>query len=80
MSIDLPPNEQNAAEHLVAMGKFKSVEEVVVESVRRFVSSEKLREQVQTGIDQADRGELLDHDTVFAKLRSLAAASDTAAE
>lgn len=80
MSIQLPPNEQSAAERLVALGKFRSVEEVVVESVRRLVSSEKLREQVQAGIDQADRGELLDHDTVFAKLRSLAAASDIAGE
>ncbi len=69
MNIQLPPNEQNAAEHLVAIGKFASVEDVVVESVRRLVSSEKLREQVQVGIDQADRGEVVDHDTVFEKLR-----------
>ena len=80
MIICLPPNEQSAAEHLVAKGKFTSVEEVVVESVRRLVSSEQLQEQVQAGIDQADRGELLDHDTVFTKLRSLAEASDAAAE
>ena len=80
MSIQLPPNEQRAAEHLVALGRFGSVEEVVVESVRRLVSSETLREQIQVGIDQADRGELVDHDTVFARLRSLAAASDSAAE
>ncbi|TWU45694.1 hypothetical protein Q31b_08700 [Novipirellula aureliae] len=80
MSIQLPPSEQSAAEQLVALGKFASVEEVVVEGVRRLVSSEQLREQVQAGIEQANQGDLVDHDTLFAKLRDLATASNADAE
>ncbi|EMB13330.1 hypothetical protein [Rhodopirellula europaea] len=38
-----------------------------------LVSNEKLREAVQVGIDQADKGELHDHDTVFAQLKAMAA-------
>jgi len=35
-----------------------------------------VEQQVQVGIDQADRGELIDHSTVFRHLQSIAIASD----
>ncbi|MDZ4850641.1 MAG: hypothetical protein SGI77_15250 [Pirellulaceae bacterium] len=76
MSIQLPPSDQQAAEQLVAMGRFSSVEEVVSEGIRRLVSSEEIRSKVQIGIDQADLGELVDHDTAFERLRELAASYD----
>jgi len=80
MSIQLPPSDQQAAEQLVAMGRFASIEEVVSEGIRRLVSTEQLRAKVQVGIEQADRGKVVDHDTAFDKLRSLAATLDVQAE
>lgn len=77
MSIQLPPNDQQAAEALVAMGRYSSVEDVVSEGVRQLFKSEQLRAKVQIGINQADRGEVVDHDTVFLRLRSLAESNDS---
>lgn len=76
MSIQLPPSDQQVAEQLVAMGRFSSIEDVVSEGIRRLVSSEELRSKLQVGIDQANRGELVDHETAFERLRSLVASHD----
>ncbi len=77
MEIQLPPDQQTLIENLVASGRFQSVDEAVAEGVRLLVSTEKLREDVQLAINQADRGEVLDHDTVFARLRATAASGDS---
>ena len=73
MDIQLPQNQQLAIEALINSGRFGSVQEAVTEGVRLLVSNEKQREVVQVGIDQADNGELHDHDTVFAHLKAMAA-------
>jgi hypothetical protein len=39
------------------------------EAVRLLISREQLKQKVQVGIEQADHGMLLDHDTVFGQLR-----------
>ena len=72
MDIQLPQDQQSAIESMITNGRFGSVQEAVSEGIR-LVSSEKLREAVQLGIDQADKGELHDHDTVFAQLKAMAA-------
>ena len=76
MSLQLPPEEQQAAEALVAAGRFTSVEEVITEGVRRLAMTEELRSKVQIGIDQANRGEMVDHEAVFERLRTQAASDD----
>ena len=73
MDIQLPQEQQSAIEALVSNGRFGSVEEAVSEGIRLLVSNEKLRQAIQVGIDQADNGELHDHDTVFAQLKAVAA-------
>ena len=73
MNIELPQDQQSAIELLISTGRYGSVQEAVTEGIRLLVSNEKLREAVQVGIDQADNGELHDHDTVFAQLRTIAA-------
>ena len=73
MDIQLPQDQQSAIEAMVTNGRFSSVQEALSEGIRLLVSNEKLREAVQVGIDQADRGELHDHDTVFAQLKATAA-------
>ncbi|MEX0794754.1 MAG: hypothetical protein WD045_16570 [Pirellulaceae bacterium] len=42
-----------------------------VEEGRLLASTGNLRDQIQLGIDQADRGKVLDHETVFVRLRSV---------
>jgi antitoxin ParD1/3/4 len=78
MTVDLPAEQQAIIELLVASGRFSSAEEALTEGLRLLVSSERLRQQVQEGIEQADRGELVDHDTVFGQLRAMAAATQAA--
>lgn len=72
MEIHLPPDQTAVVENLVASGRFRSVDEAVAEGVRLLVYAEKLREEVEVGRQQADRDELVDHDTVFAHLKTLA--------
>ena len=73
MHIDLPAEQQVFIENLVASGRFSSEEEVICEAVGLLISSEELRRKIQLGIEQADRGMLTDHDTVFSHLRRIAA-------
>ena len=75
MEVHLPAEQQAMVESLVASGRFPSVDDAISEGVRMLASTEKLRQQVQTGIEQADRGEGVDHDTVFARLKSMAGAA-----
>ncbi len=72
MHIQIPQEQQAIVEGLVAAGRFSSVQEAISEGIRLLASSEKLRQEVQVGKDQADRGELIDHDTVFAQLKAMA--------
>ena len=75
MIVDLSEEQQAIVRNLVKAGRFSSAEEALTEGLRLLVSSERLRQQVQEGIDQADRGELVDHDTVFGQLRAMASAN-----
>jgi antitoxin ParD1/3/4 len=75
MEVQLPADQQAIIESLVATGRFPSVDEAVSEGVRLLLSNEKLRQQVQEGIEQADHGDVVDHDTVFARLRAMAVAA-----
>jgi antitoxin ParD1/3/4 len=79
MNIDLPPDQQAILADMVATGRFGSVGEAVCEGVGLLISREDLKRQVQVGIDQADRGELIDHDTVFRQLRALVTKKDDVA-
>ena len=72
MNIELPSDQQALLAGLVAAGRFSSVGEAIRESVDPLISREGLRQQIQIGVDQANRGEVIDHDTVFRDLRTLA--------
>lgn len=69
MNVSLPQSQHTFINDLVATGRFDSADEAVSEGLRLLASQEKLREQIQVGIDQADRGELRDHDEVFQSIR-----------
>jgi len=74
MNLDLHADQQAFIDGLVASGKFASANEAISEAVRLLVSRERLKQELQVGIQQADRGDLSDHDTVFGHLRNLAMA------
>lgn len=35
-------------------------------------TGKELQQQIQVGVEQADQGEMIDHDTVFSQLRAIA--------
>ena len=72
MNVEIPQDQRQIVEQLVASGRYSSVEEAILEGIRLLVSTEGLRRQIQIGIEQADRGEVHDHDTVFEQLRAIA--------
>jgi antitoxin ParD1/3/4 len=77
MDVQITQEQQAIVEGLVAAGRFSSVQEAISEELRLLASNEKLRQEIQLGIDQADRGEVYDHETVFAQLRTMASEAQT---
>jgi len=75
MNVDLPADQQAFIESLVAAGRYATPNDAIRDGVRLLISQERLKQQVDVGVQQADRGELVDHDTVFGQLRAMAAAS-----
>ncbi|MEX1039354.1 MAG: type II toxin-antitoxin system ParD family antitoxin [Pirellulaceae bacterium] len=71
MEVHLQPDQLAIVEGMVASGRFGTVDEVIAESVRLLASTETLRAQIRVGVDQADSGKLLDHETVFGRLRGM---------
>jgi putative addiction module CopG family antidote len=76
MNIELPTEQKAFIDSLVASGRFSSLDAAISEGIRLLVSQETLKQEVDLAVEQADRSEVVDHDTVFAHLRVLAAAQD----
>ena len=72
MEVQLPADQQAMVEGLVAAGRFSTVDDAISEALRLLNSAEKLKQEVKLGIDQADAEQLLDHDTVFGRLKIMA--------
>ena len=77
MEIHLAADQQAIVEGLVASGRFRSVDEAVAEGVRLLASTDTLCQQVRAGMEQAAHGDVVDHDTVFAHLKAMAAAAQS---
>jgi len=80
MEIQLPEEQRSVIENLVASGRFSTMQDAVVEGVRLLAASENLRSQIQIGIDQADRGDVHEHKTVFQQLRAMATQAAASSE
>ncbi len=87
MNLELDPEVDKAIDELVASGGYESRQEVVREAVALLKSREILREEslqrlrreIQIGIDQIDRGEFFDGEEVFDELlKGLPDPDDTA--
>jgi len=68
MKLNLPAEANEFVKELVAQGKYQSEEEAVVDGIRLLMGREKLRNEIQVGIEQLDRSEFCDEETVFAEV------------
>ncbi len=69
MQIDLPRDAAHFIEGLVASGEYQSADEAIADGVRLLMGRQKLRAEIQKGIDELDSGQGIEGATVFAELR-----------
>ena len=78
MNISLTPALEKIVQEKVKRGLYTSVSEVIREALRlmeeqdriRRFKLENLKRDISVGIEQADRGQLIDGNEVFKKIRS----------
>ncbi|HSU13421.1 hypothetical protein [Longimicrobium sp.] len=78
MSLNIPPEFERAVLERVASGAYESTEDVLkacleaLELLEADMAEENewLRREVQIGIDEADRGELIPRDEAIASMRA----------
>jgi antitoxin ParD1/3/4 len=81
MNVSLTPELQHFVESRVATGRYQTASEVVREGLRlleerereRDTALKELRAKIKRGIEQADRGEFIDGESVFEEIRQLSA-------
>ena len=71
MNLNLPAESNEFVKGLVAQGKYQNEEAAVVDGIRLLMGREKLRAEIQVGINQLDRGESCDEETVFAEVEAV---------
>ena len=79
LNVSLTPELEQFVESRVASGRYQTASEVIREGLRlleereqaRQAALDELRAQLRRGIEQADRGELLDGDAVLEEIRQL---------
>lgn len=77
MNVSLTPALEKLVEKRVKSGLYHSASEVIREALRlledqeraRHLKLENLRREISIGVEQADRGELMDGQEVIRKLR-----------
>lgn len=86
MNVSLTPELERRIAEKVETGLYSTASEVVREGLRRLFREDEERErliaqlndEIQVGIDQADRGETHDGEQVFRELRARVAAQRSA--
>ncbi len=86
LSITLSPELEDFVASSVASGRYRSVTEVIQESLRFLEQHEalleipaaELRARIAVGLEQADRGELRDGEEVFRELEERIVSADSA--
>ncbi len=77
MNVSLTPELEQFIQSQLESGKFTSVDEVIAAGIKLLEERERiykgrfeeLRKEIMIGIEAADRGELIDGETVFRELR-----------
>ena len=70
MDLQLPNEVNDFVKNLVSQGRFDSEEAAVVEGVRLLMSRERLRMEIQKGVDQIDSGDWHEEDDVFDEIQA----------
>lgn len=78
MNVSLTTQLEAFIQEKLDSGQYRSASEVVREALRllweqnqvRQLRLDRLRQEIATGIDEADRGELIEGESVFARLRA----------
>jgi antitoxin ParD1/3/4 len=81
LNVSLTPELEQFVQSRVATGFYQTASEVIREGLRlleereqmRVAAREELRAKIRRGVEQADRGELLDGETVFREIRQVSA-------
>lgn len=76
MNVSLPPELERQIAEKVASGAYDSASEMVREGLRLLLEAdetrarrlERLRAEIQVGLDQLDRGEAISGEEVFAEI------------
>jgi antitoxin ParD1/3/4 len=68
MNISIPPELEGFVKSLVVSGDYRNPDEVVGTALKMLQHKERLRREIQAGIDQLDQGQGRDADDVFARL------------
>lgn len=82
MNVSLTSQLEELVQQKVSSGRYNSASEVIREALRLLEERDELKElklqalkkEIALGLDQADRGELVDSDQVFTALRKKNAA------
>lgn len=73
MNIELAPDTFALVESMVAAGQYTTANEAVADGVRLLIARNRLREEIQIGIDDLENGRVHSHEEVFSELRATAA-------
>ncbi len=75
MDVQLPNDAMQFVKGLVASGEFELANEAVTEGVRLLMSRQRLRADIQKGVNELDAGLGMDGEEMFADLRARAKAA-----
>ncbi len=70
MHVELPRQVQAFLHQLVADGHYESEQAAVLEAVRLLESRERLRADIQVGLDDSEAGRVSDEEAVFSRLKA----------
>ena len=68
MSTEISADNERYLEQVVSRGIYRDRAEAIDEAIALLKRRDQLRSDVRAGIEQADRGELLDAESVFQRL------------
>jgi antitoxin ParD1/3/4 len=70
MAIEITPEVESLVNGIYASGQYANETAVIAAALQLLQQREQLRRDLQHGLDELERGQRLDADEVFARLRS----------
>ncbi len=69
MTVEIPVDYGPVVQRLIADGRYRDEEEVVAEGLRLVLMQDKLREDLQVGLDALNAGNRIEASEVYAEAR-----------